>query len=182
MSVLSLSGSVTAADATAYTSALLDLAGDDPLAVLRRTPGELEALVAGVDDARLTRPERAGKWSMRDVVQHLADSELVGGFRLRLILAQERPPIAGYDQDLWVERLRYRDVSMADAMEQFRVLRRLNLRLWSEATPADLERVGVHGERGQESLEYTRRLYAGHDVAHLRQLARIRRAVEPSAQ
>jgi hypothetical protein len=132
-----------------------------------------------VPDGVATRPESPGKWSIRDVIAHLADSELVGSFRLRMILAQERPPLAGYDQDLWADRLRYREVVLRDALDQFLTLRRSNLRLWRNLTTADLARVGVHGERGEESLERLRKLYAAHDLLHLNQLDRIRKALQP---
>ena len=97
---------------------------------------------------------------------------------MRLILAQDRPQLTGYDQDLWAERLRYDKADPSDAFELFGVLRRANLRLVEEASPADLKRTGVHVERGEESLEHLRRLYAGHDLLHLRQIERIRRAVD----
>jgi hypothetical protein len=175
MSVLSLSGNVTAGQAEAYVAALLDLLGSrDPVDVLRQTPDALSARLAGLAPEKITRPEAPGKWSMRDVVQHLADSELVGGFRLRITLAQDRPPVAGYDQDLWADRLRYREIEVSEALEQFHLLRRLNLRYWAGLTEDDLARVAVHGERGEESLGLLRRLYAGHDLAHRRQLERIR--------
>ena len=125
----------------------------------------------------MTVPEAPGKWSIRDVVQHLADSELVGGFRLRLVLAQDRPQLTGYDQDLWADRLGYHNVNLHDALEQFTVLRRANLRLWERVGPAELMRAGLHSERGEESLEHLRKLYAAHDLLHLRQLERIRTTV-----
>jgi hypothetical protein len=175
VSVYSNPSSSTPEQTAAYVGALLDLLGSrDPVAVLRQTPADLDRLLGSVAPAALTSPEAPGKWSVRDVMQHLADSELVGGFRLRMILAQERPPLAGYDQDLWATRLRYTEVPIADAREQFGVLRRTNLRLWSNLTAADLLRVGVHGERGEEPLEHLRRLYAAHDLLHLRQIERIR--------
>jgi hypothetical protein len=93
---------------------------------------------------------------------------------VRLILAQDRPTLTGYDQDLWAERLHYADADAAQALEQLRVLRRGNLGLIERATPQDLKRVGVHSERGEESVEYLCGLYAGHDLLHLRQIARIR--------
>ncbi len=65
----------------------------------------------------------------------------------------------------------------ADALELFAVIRRVNLRLWAGLTDADLTRVGLHNERGEESLGFMRNIHAGHDLAHLRQLSRIRSAV-----
>jgi hypothetical protein len=109
--------------------------------------------------------------------QHLADSELVGGFRLRMVMAHDRPSLAGYDQDLWARRLEYRDADAREAFEQFAALRRANVKIWGSLTPADLARVGLHGERGEERLEQMRRLYAGHDLLHRNQLDRIRAAV-----
>ena len=182
MSVFSNPSSSSPADTARYVEALLDLLGDqDPVVVLRRTSDELSRLVDAVPAAVVTVPEAPGKWSIRDVVQHLADSELVCGFRLRLVLAQDRPPLTGYDQDLWAERLRYHEVDVRDALEQFTVLRRANLRLWEGLRPADLARIGLHSERGEESVEHLRQLYAAHDLLHLRQLARIRRALLPAA-
>lgn len=175
MSVFSNPASSTPTEITAYVAALLELLGDDdPVTILRATPAAVQRFLESVPAEIVTRPEAAGKWSIRDVIQHLADSELVGGFRLRMILAHDRPRLVGYDQDLWANRLRYRDVDVRDAVEQFSVLRRANLRLWQDLSSADLKRVGLHGERGDETLEQMRRLYAGHDLLHLRQLERIR--------
>ena len=175
MSILSASGMLAPDQASAYTTALLDLLGSQsPLVVLRDTPAALRAGIERLAPPQLGQREAPGKWSARMVIQHLADSELVGAFRLRMILAQDRPPIAPYDQDRWAERLHYEDADTAEALERFTVLRKANLKLWSVATSAELARVGIHGERGEESLEQMRRLYAGHDLAHLHQLARIR--------
>jgi hypothetical protein len=97
-----------------------------------------------------------------------------------MVLAHDRPTIIGYDQDRWADRLRYREVDVREALEQFTVLRRRNMRLWQELSPADLARAGVHNERGEESLAHMRKLYAAHDLLHLRQLERIRKAVQPA--
>lgn len=165
----------TPAETAAYVRALLELIGDrDPIEVLRATPLALERFLKDVPADIVTKPEAAGKWSIREVFQHLADSDLVGGFRLRMVLAHDRPGLAGYDQDLWADRLAYTDVDIRDALEQFTVLRRANMRLWERLTEEDLARVGLHAERGEESLEHIRRLYAAHDLLHLKQLERIR--------
>jgi hypothetical protein len=178
MSVYSNPSSGTAEETRAYVSAVLGLLDSrDPLSVLRGTPAALRAAVDGLTDQQLAKPEADGKWSMCQVAQHLADSELVWGWRLRMVLAQDRPQITGYDQDRWAERLHYRDADVTTALDEFAVLRNANLRLLGRATPADLARVGVHAERGEESVAQMMRLYAGHDILHLRQLERIRNAV-----
>jgi DinB superfamily len=158
-----------------YPAAILELVGGgQPMSILRETPAAASRAIEGLAAAHLRTPEAPGKWSIAQVLQHLADSDLVWGWRVRLILAQDRPVLTGYDQDLWAERLHYADADAAQALEQLRVLRRGNLALIERATPQDLKRVGVHSERGEESVEYLCGLYAGHDLLHLRQIARIR--------
>jgi hypothetical protein len=182
MSIFSNPASSTPTDIAAYVAGLLQLLGDrDPVVVLRQTPNAVQRFLDTVPAPIAANAEAPGKWSIREVVQHLADSELVGGFRLRMVLAHDRPSLMGYDQDLWASRLRYCDIDVRDALEQFSVLRRANLHLWQHLTPADLGRVGIHGERGEESLEHMRRLYAGHDLLHLQQLERIRASLLPAA-
>jgi hypothetical protein len=158
-----------------YSQAVLGLVGGrEPLGLLRETPAAAARAIEFLSAAELRQPEAPGKWSIAQVLQHLADSDLVWGWRVRLILAQDRPTLTGYDQDLWAERLHYADADPQEALEQLRVLRRGNLDLIARATPEDLKRVGVHSERGEESVGYLCGLYAGHDLLHLRQIARIR--------
>ena len=61
-------------------------------------------------------PERPGKWSVRQVVQHLADSDLVGAFRFRMVLAHDAPELPGYDQDVWAQRLGYQESEVSSAL------------------------------------------------------------------
>lgn len=159
----------------AYTRAILEILGErDPLEVAQATTVRLEELLSGLAPEVLTQPEAPGKWSVVAVVQHLADSEIAWSWRLRLILAEERPPLTGYDQDRWAERLGYAEARIEDALDLFAATRRANLRLLDGLEPEDWKRVGVHAERGEESVEHILRLYAGHDLAHLRQIERIR--------
>lgn len=182
MSVFSNPASRSAEQAREYTSAVLNLLGArTPLDVLRGTVVELRQIIASMPRGQLAQPEAPGKWSMRQVLQHLADSELVWGYRLRMVLAHDRPVLTGYDQDRWAERLRYDEADIEQALEDFSVLRESNLRLLARASREDLERVGVHAERGEESVGHMIRLYAGHDILHLEQLARIRQAVRQSS-
>ena len=166
------------AQVDAYVASLLDALGSrDALETLAATPRALADAVAGLTPAQASTPEAPGKWSVRQVVQHLADSELVGGFRYRMVLAQDAPLLPGYDQDLWAARLGYADSDIPTALMDFTRLREANLRLLVRATTTDFERVMRHAERGDEPLGRMIRLYAGHDLVHLRQIARIRRAV-----
>ena len=140
-------------DRAKYAPAVLDLIGSrEPIDVLRRHAGSGQARASpGLTPDQLRTPEAPGKWSIAHVLRHLADSEVVWGWRMRLILAQDRPTITGYDQDLWADRLHYADADAGESLDALRVLRRDNLRLIERASPADLQRVGVHAERGEES-------------------------------
>lgn len=181
MSVFTNPPSGTPRQAEEYIRAVLGLVGDrDPFGLLAATPAEVRRVVAGVPREALGTPEAPGKWSIREVVRHLADSEIVWAFRLRMVLGQERPELQGYDQDAWAERLRYTEADVDDAMEEFEVIRRGNLRVLEGLPAADLRRVGVHAERGEEAVEHMIRLYAGHDLVHLRQMRRIVDAVGAS--
>jgi uncharacterized damage-inducible protein DinB len=178
MSVFTNPASGSVEHARAYTTAILDLLGDSkPIDVLKKTEAGLRRAIRGLSKKQLAKPEVPGKWSMRQVLQHLADSDLVWGYRVRMVLAQDRPTLTGYDQDQWADRLGYDEADAEQAIDDFAVLRRANLRLLKRASRDDLKRVGVHNERGEESVEHMMRLYAGHDLLHLRQLDRIRKGL-----
>ena len=182
MSIFTNQAARSVEEASEYTRAVLDLLGDrDPLDVLRGTPAALRLLVDDTTPDTIGLPEAAGKWSIRMVAQHLADAELVWGWRLRMIFAQERPAITGYDQDAWATRLMYNEVVIEHALDDFEHLRGSNLRLIARMPEEDRARVGVHAERGEESVAHLIRLYAGHDLLHLRQIERIKKAAAASA-
>lgn len=124
--------------------------------------------------AELRAPEARGKWSVLQVLRHLADSEIVFGFRIRMVLAQDRPVLTGYDQDRWAGRLCYEDADPAMSLLLFSTVRGANLRLLHRDSTADLRGTAVHAERGEETREHMIRLYAGHHLVHLRQIERIR--------
>jgi hypothetical protein len=174
MSIFSNPAGVARAAAGEYIAALLDLLGDrNPLVVQAELHGAVRELTAGLNTDELSRPEAPGKWSIIQVVEHLADQELVNSFRLRSIVAEDEPPLRGYDQDLWAARLRYGSAGLEPVLEELRVLRERNLRLYRSLSDADLDRVGMHDERGPESARRLRALTAGHDLLHRRQIARI---------
>jgi hypothetical protein len=166
------------AQSASYTAALVEALGTrDPLDVLRETPAALRAGTVRVTSVQLVTPEAPGKCSILQVLQHLNDSELVAAYRIRMVLASERPPLIGYDQDHWGAHLHVGDDDVEELLVRFGALRHTTVRLLEAATPAERERVGLHEERGEESVARMMSLLAGHDVVHLRQLARIRRAV-----
>ncbi len=178
MSVFTNPSDGAAEDAAAYITAVIELLGEqDPMEVLGSTESWCRARAGALTDAELGTPEAPGKWSVAEVLQHLADSELVWGYRLRKVLAEDRPTLAGYDQDRWADRLGYADTDPVRALDVFATLRAANLALLRAASEADLDRVGVHAERGDESVRHIIRLYAGHDLVHRNQIERIVKAV-----
>lgn len=162
-------------DAENYINALLALLGNEnPVKVLEALPAFVDDMIDGLNDEQLRRPEAPGKWSILEVIQHLADSELVWAYRLRMIIAHDRPEITGYDQDLWAQRLGYNQCCLENTLAQLKLLRQINLRLLKGLSESDLKRAGYHNERGEESVERMISLYSGHDLAHRRQLMRIK--------
>lgn len=169
------------ASAASYTRALLDVLGTrDPLEVLGELCGWLEKRTSPLDEAALRRPEAPGKWSVIEVVQHLADSDLVFGFRLRMVLTENKPVLQGYDQDAWARTFHYRQIELETALDQLRALRAANFHVLRGLEPAQLERLGLHSERGPESAGFLLRLMAAHDLVHRRQIDRIVAAVMSS--
>jgi hypothetical protein len=147
---------------------IAQLHDQDPLAVLETSPGKLAALVAGKSETELRRQPGPGKWSMAEIVIHLAEVEIAVGYRMRMILGTNGTPIQAFDQDAWA--VRYPGMPVEPALEVFRVLRSSNLALLRSLSPEQWEQFGMHAERGKETLRHISRLAAGHDVNHLAQV------------
>ncbi len=162
-----------------YVDETLQLLGaQDPIAVLEGTPAWLIQRTADLPASALRQPEGEGKWSLGQVFAHLADTEIVFGWRARLTLTEVRPPITGFDENRWVTRFDYAGADPAEALEAFAMMRRWNLRVWRAATPEDhIQCIGMHSERGEESFDRLIRMTAGHDLRHRRQVDRLLAAV-----
>jgi hypothetical protein len=159
-----------------YTQRMLSNSdGQKPLAVQAATPKKLERLIKGVPAAKLRKRPAPNKWSVSEILAHLADGEIVGAFRLRMILGAPGTPIASFDQDSWVTSGHYEKRDPRKSLELFRTLREGNLALLKSLTPEQWKHYGMHSERGQESIEHMTRMYAGHDINHLRQVGAILR-------
>jgi uncharacterized damage-inducible protein DinB len=148
-------------------------AGKEPLEVQAATPKKLEEMIEGLSDEELREQPGPGKWSVLEIVAHLADAELVGSWRIRAILAASGSPLQAYDQNAWVAALHYRERDARQCLEQFRVLREANLALFKLLTPEQWQAYGMHSERGKETVEHIVRMFAGHDLNHLQQIERI---------
>jgi hypothetical protein len=147
--------------------------GQQPLAVLAATARRLERLVKGVPASTLRKRPAADKWSAGEILAHLADAEIVIGFRLRLVLGAPGTPIVAYDQDSWVTSGHYEKRDPHMSIELFSVVRAANLALLESLTPEQWKQYGMHSERGPETIEQIVRMTAGHDMNHLQQIERI---------
>jgi hypothetical protein len=157
----------------AYREELLDQLGDrDALDVLAHTPRKIEKRLEGLDEPLLAARPRANAWSVKEILGHLGDSEWVYGYRLRIMLSHDAPEIAGYDQEIMVRGMAHNDRPISMLMEELRRLRGLNLDLYLRTKGPAWERVGRHSERGDESVELSIRLLAGHDLRHFDQIER----------
>jgi hypothetical protein len=146
----------------------------DPIRVQRSTPAALERRLRGLARPIATRRPALGKWSIAEIVAHLADAELAMGWRLRNMLATPGVPLAWWDQDQWAARLGYTARPAAESAAFFRVLRTANLRLLAEVPrPWWNECAGVHQVRGRQTVAEFIALEAAHDLNHLRQIDRI---------
>ncbi len=154
---------------------LAQLDGKHPLKLQAEAPKKIERLLKGVSPAKLRKRPAPGKWSVAEIVAHVADTELVAGFRMRLILGAPGTPIVPFDQDEWVAALHYDKRDARKALEQFRALREANLALLKTLTREQWKQHGVHAERGPETIETIVNMFAGHDINHIKQIEAILR-------
>ena len=158
-----------------YTQRLRGYIGSkDPLQSMQETPSLLAGLLHSASESVLSQSPGPGKWSVQEIIAHLADSELVSGFRFRAMVgADDGVPIQGYDQDRWAEASNYARKDPQRSLELYRTMREGNLRLLKSLKPEQWKHYGIHSERGQESIETIARMYAAHDLNHLRQIQAI---------
>src|SRR3954465_3528829 len=140
-----------------------------------------EALVGATAEGLDARPA-PGKWTAREVVHHLADSEITGAARLRLLVATDRPQILGYDQDQFAGRLFY-DRPIAASLDAFKAARRATAEILERMTDAEWARAaGTHSEHGPYTAERWIQIYAAHAHAHAEQILVARSAASMSGK
>ncbi len=155
---------------------LSNLLGMDPFRVYRTTPAALARLTRGLSarQLRVTTPERA--WSIAQILHHLADSEIVMGYRYRKALAESGTDLQPFDEKLWARHLRYAGSDPRSKLALFAALRSDHIAMLSRLTPGEWRRFGVHAERGKETVERMMQMLSGHDLNHRRQIAELRAA------
>ena len=152
---------------------LATLGGQPPLKIQAATPRKLARMIARASAAKLRKRPAPGKWSAGEILAHLADSEIVIGWRMRQILGAPGTPIQAYDQDAWAAAGHYEKRDARKSLEQFRVVREANLALLKSLTAEQWKHHGMHAERGVETIEHITCMIAGHDLNHLGQIERI---------
>ena len=148
----------------------------DPWEVIAATSQQLESLVETLGPECARHAPAPGKWSAREVLCHLADSEIVFAFRLRQTLAEDHNVIQPFDQDRWASQ--YRSYDARAALAVFSAVRQWNLALIRGAIPQELSKKVTHPERGEMTFQTILETMAGHDLGHIRQIERI--AAQPA--
>jgi hypothetical protein len=144
--------------------------GKDPIAMQRETPRRLAQLIVGVAEARLSVHPAPGRWSVNEILAHLAEDELTSTWRYRQMLEHEGPELRGFDQDLWAHLGDYPSWDAHEALEMFRLLREANLRMLARLTPEQWQRYGIHAELCRLTLQELCRHMAAHDMNHVDQV------------
>jgi len=147
--------------------------GKDPVKVQGATAAKLKRLIQRAPAAKLRKRPAPGKWSASEIIAHLADGEIVTGWRMRQILGAPGTPLQAYDQDAWAASGHYEKRDARKSLDQFRTLREANLALLKSLTPEQRKQHGMHAERGVETIDHIVRMIAGHDLNHLAQVERL---------
>jgi len=157
-----------------YTQRILGhVDGQDAIKVQRATADRLKKAVRGLTPKQLKWKPGPEKWSVAEILAHLADAEIVASWRMRFVIGANGTTIEPFDQDVWASAFQYSARDAKQSLEVFRVLRENNLAML-KALPAETwDNYGMHMERGKETVAHMVRMFAGHDTNHLRQVEGI---------
>jgi hypothetical protein len=147
--------------------------GKDPLKTQSATPKKLASFLKSASPSKLRKRPAPDKWSVAEILAHLADAEIVVGWRIRSILGAPGTSIQAFDQDAWAAAGNYVKRDPRKSVEQFRAVRDANLALYKSLSPEQWKHFGMHAERGEESLTRILHMMAGHDLNHISQIEQI---------
>ncbi|SRR5258708_29595802 len=148
----------------------------DILERFRRGPELVAVATTGAAGPELDFQPGEGKWSVRQIVCHLADFEMIAAMRFRQMLAEENPTLPSADQDEWAAKLDYGRRKVSQALETFRRVRTDNYELMKDLPEEAFERTGIHSKRGVIALRDMLRIMAEHPEKHVGQIQRTRAA------
>ncbi|HTO88221.1 MAG TPA: DinB family protein [Thermoanaerobaculia bacterium] len=161
------------AAAAAFPSLYQEIATDRLLSVFEAAPRRIGLALEGLDGAALSARPIPEKWSIQEIVCHVADSETVAALRFRLALAQPGSRLPGYDQDRFAAGIGYAKFDpplVRDTFELFSRLRSISSRILRRLDPAEWDRSGIHPDWGELSVRQLLELYADHGERHLEQI------------
>ncbi len=147
--------------------------GKDSLSIQHQSYQTLARLVEGVPEEALVGQCSPGKWSVREILAHLAEAEIVSTWRYRQMIEQNGVALTAFDQDEWARLGDFGATDVRESLEIFRLLRQNNLRMFARLTHEEWQRFGRHSERGKMTLEDLVRQMAGHDLNHIQQVRQI---------
>lgn len=154
-----------------YIARMSGNVGDqNPRAIMESTPARLRSLISEATPAQLTYTTSPTRWTITQIVAHLSDAEIVGAWRFRRVLEENNVTLQAYDQGIWAESFGYTERPPIESVALFDALRRSTLRTLDAVDPSRLQHVGMHAERGPESIAQLIIMYAGHDINHLKQI------------
>jgi len=161
-------------DTADYLARIRDYAqGKDPLELQKQTPAVLAELMARASDEQLARRPSRDKWSIGEILAHLAEDEIATAWRYRQMVEHTGVELAGFDQDLWARIGDYASRAPQESLALFRLLRNANLQFLRHITPEQWECFGIHAERGRITVRDLVVHMAGHDTNHIEQIRKI---------
>jgi hypothetical protein len=149
------------------------VAGKDPLQMQAAAPHILSQLIEGVADDELRRRPAPSKWSVVEIIAHLADDELVTAWRYHQMIEHDGEKLWSFDQDRWAELGSYALRDTKEALNLFCLLRQTNLRMLDRLSPEEWRREGQHTERGHMTVRDLATHMAAHDINHIEQIRRM---------
>ncbi len=157
-----------------YISRILGyVEGQDALKVQRTTVSRLRSAIRGLTAAQLKWRPQPARWSIAEILAHLADAEIVASWRMRSVIGENGVTIQPFDQDAWASVFKYQNRDARRSLELFRMLRENNLAMLKEISKETWDNYGMHLERGKESIAHLTRMFAGHDTNHVLQVEGI---------
>ena len=142
--------------------------------IFRNGPATVQKVLDGVTENEEGYVPAPGKWTIRQIVRHVADTEIVVGMRLRQIIAEESPTLIPFDQEAWAANLGYENAAVSDSFARFRSVREDTAKLLESLPDQAFDRPGVHPERGTKSLLEWVHIFGVHVERHADQIRAIR--------
>jgi len=147
--------------------------GQDAIKVQRASATRMKKAIKGLTPKQLRWKPEPEKWSIAEILAHLADAEIVASWRLRSVIGANGVTIQPFDQNVWASVFEYGKRDAKLSLEVFRILRENNLAMLKAIPPESWDNYGMHLERGKETVRHLTHMFAGHDTNHAKQIETI---------